>query len=278
MSPKPRLIAIDVDGTLIDSRTRINPEVAASVKVAIEDGAMVALATGRMISAAKQYIDELGIDKPVVALNGSFVGWPGEEREPIYSEPISKESAQKLIELSWDAGVTLISVCCERAFARNITEITSPALASWIVNISPFEKFNSYNGGMPSAILVAGGKDEVTSLHDMIKSLKLSDIDKYFFPSIRYFPMHYLEIRAKGTNKGRGLEMLAKHLGVTHDEILAIGDYLNDLPMAKVANIFAVPSNAHPEALAIADYISPLTNDEGAVAEILDTHYFAFRP
>jgi hydroxymethylpyrimidine pyrophosphatase-like HAD family hydrolase len=104
--------------------------------------------------------------------------------------------------------------------------------------------------------------------------LKLVDIEHFMFPSIRYFSMHYIEYRARGTNKGRGLAMLRKSLGIPRESVLAIGDYLNDIPMAEESGIFAVPANALEEVRAVADYISPSSNDEGAVAEILEELYF----
>jgi hydroxymethylpyrimidine pyrophosphatase-like HAD family hydrolase len=103
---------------------------------------------------------------------------------------------------------------------------------------------------------------------------ELVDIEHFMFPSIRYFLMHYIEYRARGTNKGRGLAMLRKSLGIPRESVLAIGDYLNDIPMAEESGIFAVPANALEEVRAVADYISPSSNDEGAVAEILEELYF----
>jgi len=271
---KPKLIAIDIDGTLIDSKTEIHPKVVETIRKVTADGAQVALATGRMVSACEKYLRQLNIKLPTIALNGSFVGWPNARRKPIYSETISRESSHKIIEAAWNCNITLILVDCDRAFVRNITELTGPALETWIVNISPLKDILDIDGTKPSLILIAGDGGDVTALQQRTNSFGITDIAHYLFPSIRYFPMHYLEIRARNVDKGKGLTMLAEYLGIRNEEILAIGDYINDIPMSGVAGTFAAPANARENVRAVADYVSPLTNNDGAVAEILEKLYF----
>ncbi|HHS49759.1 MAG TPA: hypothetical protein ENN07_01430 [candidate division Zixibacteria bacterium] len=272
--PKPRLIAIDIDGTLIDSKTRLLPSVEAAVRRAKDDGAMVTLATGRMISASRQYILKLDLHLPIIALNGSIVAGHRDGAKPLYHEPISPESSLQLIESAWDSGATLISVCCDTAFARNVDELTGPALDTWIVNMTDFADIATIDGKPPTAILIAGEQEAVNGIYTGTTALSLDDIDHYMFPSIRYFPMHYIEYRARGTSKGRALKMLREYLGIPRESVLAIGDYVNDLPMVDEAGIFACPASAHDDILAVADYVSPLSNEEGAVAQIIEELYF----
>ena len=85
--------------------------------------------------------------------------------------------------------------------------------------------------------------------------------------------MHYLEVRAKGTSKGKGLKMLASCLGVKKEDVFVIGDYLNDISMREFCGFFAAPSNALPEVKKVADYVSSFSNDESAVADILNKFY-----
>ncbi len=269
---KPRLIAIDIDGTLIDSQTRLRGDVERAIRRAMDDGAIVTLSTGRMISAARQYIDILKIDVPIIALNGAIVADGRNGGEPIYHEPISLESSKTIIEKAWESDTTLIFVRCDMAYARNITDLTGPALATWIVNITDFSDKEIIERFQPTAILIAGESETVGELYSNMT--ELVDIEHFMFPSIRYFPIHYIEYRARGTNKGRGLAMLRKSLGIPRESVLSIGDYLNDIPMAEESGIFAVPANALEEVRAVADYISPSSNDEGAVAEILEELYF----
>ncbi len=271
--PKPKLIAIDIDGTLIDSKTGLRPDVESAILRAKADGAMVTLATGRMISAAREFIDRLDIDLPIIALNGSLVAADNGD-SPLYHEPISSDSSRLLVERAWETPSTLIFICCDKAFTRNITDITGPALETWIANITDFPDSSIIASSRPTCILVAGEQAEIGDIYDATKSLNLCDIEHYMFPSIRYFHMHYIEYRAKGTNKGTALRILRESLGIQRKDVLAIGDYLNDLPMAEEAGIFAAPANARIEVQELADYVSPLTNDQGAVAQILEHLYF----
>ncbi|MCK5833727.1 Cof-type HAD-IIB family hydrolase [bacterium] len=271
--PKPRLIVIDIDGTLIDSQSYLRPDVEKAILRAIDEGVFVTLATGRMISAAREYIDRLKLRLPVIALNGAIIAnsYGG---KPLYHEPISIESSVKIVEAIWDTDSTLIFVCCDKAYARNVSELTGPALSTWIVNISNFEDIDLLGKKKPSTILVAGHRDSIEGIQSNTRALNLEDIEDHLFPSIRYFPMHYVEYRARGTNKGKALKMLREHLGVSRDEVLSIGDHINDISMAEESGIFAAPASAHQVTRDAADYVSPLSNDEGAVAQILDEFYF----
>jgi hypothetical protein len=226
-----------------------------------------------MVSAAKQYLDALEIELPTVALNGSFVGMPDSCGEAIYHEPISSKSAEIILSDSWDSDATTIFVDCDRAFARKINATTEPALNSWIVNISELIDPQEIKGMEPTAILIAGHKDNISLINEDTDKRNLGDIEKFFFPSIRFQPMHYLEVRAKGTSKGKGLKMLASCLGVKKEDVFVIGDYLNDISMREFCGFFAAPSNALPEVKKVADYVSPFSNDESAVAEILSKFY-----
>jgi Cof subfamily protein (haloacid dehalogenase superfamily) len=272
--PRPKLIAIDIDGTLVNSKVELDQSVVDTIFRARDEGALITLATGRMVSAASEFIDRLEIDLPLVALNGAFVGWRRNCRAPIFHAPIHAESSIAVTRASWETDCTIIHVNCDSALGRNLNELTAPALNSWIVNISPLEDIESLAQMESSTILIAGDEAQITALNRKAAELLDGNALHYFFPSIRYFPMHYLEIRAKGTSKGDGLMKLAKHLGIMPSEVLAIGDYINDIEMAQMAGSFGAPANARPEIIEIADYISPFTNDEGAVSDIIEKMFF----
>ncbi len=272
--PRPKLIAIDIDGTLVNSEVRLESSVIDAIFRARRDGALVTLATGRMVSSAAEFIERLEIELPVVALNGAFVGWQHNCREPIYHAPILSKYTLAVTRASWDTNCTIVHVNCDSALGRNITDLTAPALSSWIVNIDPLEDINIVKEMEISTILIAGDENEITRLNKRTGEILAGNALHYLFPSIRYYPMHYLEIRAVGTSKGDGLMRLANHLGIDASEVLAIGDYLNDIEMAQMAGSFGAPANSRDEILEIADYVSPYSNNEGAVADIIEKMYF----
>ncbi|HDR90697.1 MAG TPA: HAD family hydrolase, partial [candidate division Zixibacteria bacterium] len=195
-------------------------------------------------------------------------------RKPIFHAPIHAESSMAVTRASWDTGCTIVHVNCDSALGRNLTELTAPALNSWIVNIAPLDDIEIITGMESSTILIVGNEAEITALNRRAEELIRGKALQYSFPSIRYFPMHYLEIRAAGTSKGAGLMKLAEHLGIKPAEVLAIGDYVNDIEMAQMAGSFGAPANARPEIIEIADYVSPFTNDEGAVSDIIEKMFF----
>ena len=80
----------------------------------------------------------------------------------------------------------------------------------------------------------------------------------------------YLEIMAPGVNKGSGLEFMAAHYGLTTDEIVGVGDARNDLELVRGAGLGVAVANAADELKAAADAVTERTNNEGAVAEVLE--------
>jgi len=77
-------------------------------------------------------------------------------------------------------------------------------------------------------------------------------------------------LRRIGVNKGTGLKALRKYLGIEKSETLAIGDFINDVPMFMEAGIRATVANAHENVLKIADYVSKYSCDNDAVADIIE--------
>jgi len=266
-----KLIAIDVDGTLVRSDLSIGERTLRAIEKSKDAGILVTLSTGRMVSATERYLHELSIDMPIVALNGSIVkGLDGDV--PVYHEPLPEKAFDSILPvLSKSVGATIL-VRCDSSFGWNIDERLKEILSSWIVGIEDISPEESPR--KPTIAMVAGMENLMRDTFDEIKKLELEGIQYFLFPSIRYYPMWYLEVRAANVDKGSGLKALCKKFDIEPDETLAIGDFLNDLSMFEFAGHTAAVANAHQDVIDVADYVSPLSCDRDGVAEIIEKLVF----
>ncbi len=261
------LIVIDLDGTLIRSDLSVGERTISAIANAQKKGIRTTFATGRMVSASAKYAELLSVELPLIALNGAIVQRHN-DGAPIFHRKIPQNIFKKFLPIIEKSTGAVTIVFGDEAFGWNIDDLTRERLSSWIVDIeeiSPNEV-----GSEPTIAMVAGDEKPVRATAEKIMALEIEDIQFFLFPSIRYYPMWYFEIRAAGVDKGLGVKALREKLGLARENVLVIGDYVNDLPMFAEAGISAAVGNAHQEVLDAADYVSPLSCDQDAVGEIIE--------
>ena len=261
------LAVIDLDGTLIRSDLSVGERTLAALREAKNRGVKITIATGRMIAASFDYAEQIGVQVPMIALNGALVQ-SHNNGNPLAHCPILKKSFAQILPVIADTKAAATVVLGDESFGWNIDDFTRKRLAAWIVNIKDIAPEDS--PCEPTIVMVAGYEEPVRETTERLKALDVADVQFFLFPSMRYYPMWYLEIRGAGIDKGSGVKMLREKLGIPKERILVIGDYLNDLPMFAEAGIKAVVANAHIDAIEAADYVSPLSNDRDGVGEIVE--------
>lgn len=266
MSNDFKLVVLDIDGTLLRDDLKIGERTIDAIQRAYSQGVKFTFATGRMVSACRDYLAQSRVELPIIALNGSLVK-SSDSKMPVYHEPIPAEFYPQIAKVLSNSSATVCYVDVDSAFGWNIEPTIARKLASWIVDLKEVD-----NGDLSddiSIFLIAGEENDVKQTYSSLIELNIP-VDTFIFPSIRYYPMWYIEVRAKGTNKGKGLRMLRESLNMRKEEVLVVGDYVNDIPMFDEAGTLAVVSNAHPDLKKLAHYESPYTSNEDAIAEILE--------
>jgi len=261
------LVVIDLDGTLVKSDLSVGERTIAAVERARKIGVEITFATGRMVSASKKYAEILSINLPMIALNGAIVQQHN-NGSPIFHRKIEENIFLKILPIIKDSSGAVTIVFGDDAFGWNIDDFTKKRLSSWIVDIKEISPREI--SAEPTIVMVAGEEKSVRETAEKIFALEIANLEAFLFPSIRYYPMWYMEIRAGGVDKGLGVRALRENLGLKKEKILVIGDYLNDLPMFAESGISAAVSNAHEDVINAADYVSPLSCDQDAVADILE--------
>ncbi|RKZ33866.1 hypothetical protein DRQ33_03385 [bacterium] len=261
------LVIIDLDGTLLRTDQTIGEKTVNAISRAQKQGIKITFATGRMIPASEKYVKMLNIQLPMIALNGALVKKLDGEI-PIYHRPLKKDVFERLFPILADSKAATTIVIGDFSFGWNMNHEVRTKLSSWIVGIQDILPEESPQE--PTIAMVAGEEIPVRKTYDKIVTLNIPDIQFFLFPSIRYYPMWYLEIRAKGVDKGSGVRALKEKLAISTDNVLVIGDYINDIPMFGEAGIKTTVANAHQKVIDSVDYVSPFSCDQDAVAEIIE--------
>ncbi|MGO4616598.1 HAD family hydrolase [Nocardia sp. 2YAB30] len=266
--PKPKMVATDVDGTLIDHDERVTARTRAAVGALITDGVPFVLATGRPPRWIDPVVAGLGYAPLCVCGNGAV----------IYDSAADRVLASMTLDvatLSWLADLAEQALPGCGLAAERVGASAHDAVTPQFVSSPQYE----HAWLNPDDTCVA--REEVIDAPAIKMLIRLpgarsSDMRTVLAPligeraDITYSTEHGLiELSAPGISKASGLAVVAQRLGVAADTIIAFGDMPNDVPMLTMAGHGVAMRNAHPEALAAADEIAESNSDDG-VARVLE--------
>lgn len=266
-----KLIALDMDGTLLREDKTISERTEKAIQDAREMGVTVVLATGRPIDGVMRYLEELnmfGEDDYVLSYNGGLV-LKTKTREPICKIGLKGEDLHYLYKLSKEFGVNIHGFSEERGLITpkisKYTEVEAE-INNIKINIDDFSTIEDDHSLIKIMMI-----DEPEVLQKAVDRLPQEVYDKYTV--VRSAPF-FLEFLNKAVNKGTGVQLLAEHLGITKDEVITMGDAGNDAHMIEYAGMGIAMGNAFEEIKAMANYITD-TNENDGVAKAIEKFVLA---
>jgi hypothetical protein len=241
-----KLLALDMDGTLLNENKDISAENRRWIRKAREAGVVVCLATGRGRRSLLPYYEQLGLSgAPFVAVNGGEV-WQDEERL-LRRTPLDLSLNCPLAEIAKEAGAWFWAYGLDGYLTKDNWE---PGFEreTWL-------KFGIYT---EDRVALARAKEAVARLGE----LEITNSDP-----------NNLEVNPPGVTKASGLAEVCRLLGISMEETAAVGDSLNDLPMIREAGIGVAMGNAQRAVKEAADAVVA-TNEEDGVAEVIRRFVF----
>lgn len=280
--PPIRLIAMDMDGTLltrVDPVTaRIPPENAAALRDCVRAGVHLALASGRMPDDAGFFALDAGLPMHIIGLNGGVI-LDGPGGAPVYERYLPEETARRVLSVMMDSGVD--------AAVFGAWEVVSmrerPLEWARIVLGSHFGReggrLRYVSGGVGAeALLPHTGKIVALTDHDRegLAAAKARICAEFPDLAVTSSWWNNFEVNPAGVDKGSALRVLADRLGIPMTQVMAIGDNDNDVPMLRAAGIGVAMGNATPAAKSAADRLT-LPNEAfgvaAAIREALQIHH-----
>jgi hypothetical protein len=251
------LIALDLDGTLLNSALKVSERNAEAVRRALESGVKVVLATTRWYLLAKRTADRLGIDTPLVCNNGAIVKRPGDGSEILHlrlDQELALEATALADERRWETFTTIEDATYMRPRPGVIAEKLPAGLRLAERHSDEVAR------GQPTSVLVFGEEAvnefeaRVLPAHEGRANFSLNRPHK--------FP-HYVVLTHPQADKCAALELACRELGVPMTEVMAMGDSESDLSMIQASGLGIAMNNAPDEVKRGALHIAPANDADG---------------
>ncbi|HIE29211.1 TPA: HAD family phosphatase [Candidatus Poribacteria bacterium] len=272
-----KLIAIDIDGTLLNTQGTITERNYATLKKAVAQGVIVVLCTGRSYFMAQKVVGGFDFELPLVLHNGAQIvnssngqmiaHWTLDQQNARHGLMLMKEFALEPIVYDFHKGKHIL-----------VYESIDPTNEAYVRYMSTKESILhktddllSYLDHNPTQLVAIHQEAIIKNVMPILKN----HIDANVFTSGRLFNLEYwfLEVLRCGASKAAAVEHLAKLHNIDQKEIMAIGDNFNDLEMMEYAHLSVAMDNAPNEVKAIADFVTDSNNDDG-VAKAIERFVF----
>lgn len=262
-----KLIAIDLDGTTLNPESLITKRTEGVLKKAVKDGHLVSIVTGRPYRMSDQFYRQLELETPMVNFNGGLVHlpdhvWQGEQEASIERDLVFDLLAQK-------SALNLDFVAAENkeTFYIDSFDFFDPnffASKATIDNLLTAKNMKTN----PTSLMVRTQHEAAASVSSKLMEQYGDRVD------IRTWggPTPILEIVAKGIQKAKGLDHVAKYLQIAPANIIAFGDEHNDEEMLDYAGWGVAMQNATEPIKKVANDITEKSNAEDGLAEYLEDY------
>lgn len=262
MKNKIKLIAVDVDGTLLNSDSKISIRNKKAIRKCLDNGIRIILSTGKSIVYVKKIIMDLGLKDPQIVCGGSAI--INKDSKILVALKISRKSSIRVIEMArkWDRGCGVGTTDGVVYYEKDHQYLSMLARSGEsLVKVTDLMEDNIIENSLLFTITI----DERDEFNDFLKLNLENDV------KIRRGGPIYLNVLNRNAGKVFGLKTVLKLTGVKKDEVLAIGDSENDLGVIKFAGTGIAMNNSPEIVKKSADFIVS-DNDSDGVAEAIDKY------
>jgi Cof subfamily protein (haloacid dehalogenase superfamily) len=269
-----RLLAIDVDGTLVTTEDQVSAATRAALHRLRAAGVEVAIATGRRYRNAQGAIGDLGLPAPAVCLGGALV--KGGDGRTVHAEVFEASEFRAVASLFRDRGQSVVAQrdSHQDGGADFLVDESVPWNAPTQYYFDQNQGFAERAGSLPDQsrddVLVVGTFGELMELRELERELHRvhpGAFTSHVMPGFQ-FQGHYCEVVPSKVSKWAGLQQLADHLGIPHAGICAVGDERNDLSMISGAGVGVAMGNACEDLKRAADWVTGSNDDDGLVGVV----------
>ncbi len=266
MTQPIKLIAFDLDGTVLKPDLSISPRVHDAIERAKQRGIYVTIATGRSVHTTQIFAERVGVTAPIVSMQGGVVYDYETQRELVHLR-MPRALACELVSLadehpSWhpvlyhNEYIYISEYKLTREFYLSHLISTEPIVAPDLCG-----SIHSADEEPDKVLFVVAPPESAHALATVTQRVGNRGI------VVQSHKM-FVEVNPLNAHKGAGLAAIAAHLGVPRESVLAIGDQNNDLTMIQWAGVGVAMGNGIPELKAIADWVAPSIDEDGVAAAI----------
>lgn len=241
MTAKYRLLALDMDGTLLNDEHEITPETVKWIHKAVEAGVYVCMSTGRAFRSAWPYAEQLGLSTPMVTVNGSEI-WRA-PHELHRRSLMDTASVKQMHAIAVEHDIWFWAYNVKQVHNRDDWDTVDVDAEEWL-------KFGYHTED------------------DDIRHRVLMQLQELGGLEVTNSSPHNLEINPLGINKATGIAEVCKLLGISMSEVVAVGDSLNDLAVIQQVGLGVAMGNAQETVKQEADAVTADNNSDG-IAQVI---------
>ncbi|MGQ0549115.1 MAG: HAD-IIB family hydrolase [Armatimonadota bacterium] len=255
---KIRLVALDIDGTVVDETGHVVDANRGPIAAAQAQGALIVLATARVHKSAARFAKELGLASPIICCNGALARWP-ERSEELWHLRLPMEAARSIAWFADDHRYELATTVDDVTYFR---QRTGQSLGFTDEGYCVLET-NAAALATPPTRILAVGHESIDAILTAQREPLRSDVA--FWPERRDNTYTSLTMVNPQASKGWALSELCGRLGIPLEDTLAVGDSQSDIEMFVRVGISVAVGGAPDDVMKSADHVAPLCRD-GAVA------------
>jgi len=259
-----KLIAIDLDDTLLDNKLAVSPRACEAIRKAMSRGVTVTIATGRMYCSALVYAKQLKLDVPLITYNGALIK-SCLSGETLLHQPVERELALEVLDLCREHNWYIQTYMNDKLYVKEQDE-----------HAAYYQRFSGTPANAigdrlyaaeqaPTKMLAMSTAEDIKAAYNIVKTRFDNQL------TVAISKPTFLEITHPQANKGRALAFLADKLQIRQEEVMALGDSGNDLDMIKYAGWGVAMGNASA-AVKAAARLETLSNDADGVAEAIEKY------
>lgn len=271
-----KLVAIDLDGTLLDSNKEISSRNKKVIAMAIKKGTRIVVCSGRVYTGARIYAKQLGTADPVIACNGAIIT-ESINGKVVFSENLDIEVSLKVNSVCQKHGIYYHVYAGETMLTERLA-FTSKRYFERNKDLPPEDRVDiQVIANMEEKLKAIPGKVlKFVVISDEPEQLKRVRLDMETIPEIDVMSSNFdnFEVMKKGVSKGAALERLSQMLDIPPEQMIAIGDNENDVSMFEYAGLSIAMENGEHCAKAAANYITA-SNIQDGVAEAIEKFILA---
>ena len=258
-----RLVAVDLDGTLLDQERQLRPTTVEIIKTVAAQGVKFTIATGRLYPSALPFARQLGLDVPIITYNGAMIK-SSLSGEVIQHLTLTRDLAREALQLMANEDLYRF-LYLEDCIYTDAAEYVQYS-AALQVPIHLVEDLNPVLETNPTMVVFRAAQEKIPGLTE-----KLAANFGEAVYVLNSWP-DFVELLHPQASKAKALARLAADLGIRREEIIAIGDGWNDVEMLEYAGLGVAVANAQAEVKARADLVTNGKHEEG-VREVLARYF-----
>lgn len=262
-----KLIALDLDGTLLNSDSQVSHASKEILKKIQEQGHIIVITTGRPYRMADHIYHDLGLKSPMINFNGALTHIPNKKWEKELSMTLDKKYLLDMVQR--EEAIEADFIAGEYRNKFYITHTNHDKIDPALFGVNEIAKQTKFQAEKvtenPNAILLQTRAKDKYALAKEMSHYYNHELEINTWGG----PLNILECAPKGVNKAFALSYLLDIYGLERSDLIAFGDEQNDIDMLSLAGTGFAMKNANPILLSYADQLTEFTNDEDGVARQL---------